>query len=299
MYQRKNAEKEELKAISTYNLLFAQIRNPHLNADTSSLSSSSSGRAGLHHFQHFASLIQGQTSSRLTEMIDEFKDPKAMETKVERYEVVSDGETGFVKPVQEPAAMGTVTITDLNELFLIPAPSADPRGQYSATRSQSSGALIAPIRPIEPFQISQSCLHRFGFDLLELGPCTGVRFRRSPHLVYSCLCGGWCHLRRYHCADDVSFNVHGCRQSGLHASCSGDWQAARLPLVAADTDCLCSLGCLCERLQCTPWCQDAFGICCWSERGVGTYDDSGMNIDIYAREIWTYWCLGDPFRTRA
>lgn len=51
-----------------------------------------------------------------------------METKVERYEVASDGETGLVKPVQEAAAMGTVTITDLNEIFLIPAPSADPRG---------------------------------------------------------------------------------------------------------------------------------------------------------------------------
>ena len=63
-------------------------------------------------------------------MIDDIKDSKAMDTKVERYEVASDNETGFVKPVQESAAMGTVTITDLNEIFLIPVPSADPRGTH-------------------------------------------------------------------------------------------------------------------------------------------------------------------------
>ena len=61
-------------------------------------------------------------------MIDGIKESKAMETQVERYEIASDGETGFTKPVEESAAMGTVTITDLNEIFLIPAPSADPRG---------------------------------------------------------------------------------------------------------------------------------------------------------------------------
>ncbi|KAH6629615.1 major facilitator superfamily domain-containing protein [Boeremia exigua] len=56
-------------------------------------------------------------------MPNDIKDTKAMETKVERYEVASDGETGIVKPIQESAAMGTVTITDLNEIFLIPAPN--------------------------------------------------------------------------------------------------------------------------------------------------------------------------------
>lgn len=61
-------------------------------------------------------------------MLDDNKNSKSMETKVERYEVVSDSETGIVKPVQESGAMGTVTMTDLNEIFLIPSPSADPRG---------------------------------------------------------------------------------------------------------------------------------------------------------------------------
>jgi hypothetical protein len=61
-------------------------------------------------------------------MLDDIKTPKTMKTEVERYEVVSDAETGIVKPIQEPAAMGTVTITDLDDIFLIPAPSADPQG---------------------------------------------------------------------------------------------------------------------------------------------------------------------------
>ena len=66
-------------------------------------------------------------------MLDDTKNSKAMETKVERYEVASDSETGIVKPVQESGAMGTVTMTDLNEIFLIPSPSADPRGEEFAT----------------------------------------------------------------------------------------------------------------------------------------------------------------------
>ena len=72
-------------------------------------------------------------------MLGDIKDPKAMETKVERYEVVSDGETGFVKPVVEPAAMGTVTMTNLDEIFLIPAPSAGPRGLCSAIPNLPGG----------------------------------------------------------------------------------------------------------------------------------------------------------------
>jgi hypothetical protein len=69
-------------------------------------------------------------------MLDDIKNPKEMKTEVERYEVVSDAETGMAKPIQESAAMGTVTITDLDEIFLIPAPSADPQGLYSVTRCQ-------------------------------------------------------------------------------------------------------------------------------------------------------------------
>jgi hypothetical protein len=65
-------------------------------------------------------------------MLKDIKDSKTMKTEVERYEVASDNETGIVKPVPESAAMGTVTITDLDEIFLIPSPSADPRGMCDA-----------------------------------------------------------------------------------------------------------------------------------------------------------------------
>jgi predicted small secreted protein len=80
-------------------------------------------------------LLVQDTNLKPSKMLNEVKDTKAMETKVERYEFTSDAEAGFVKPVQETAAMGTVTITDLNEIFLVPAPSADPRGSWFAAES--------------------------------------------------------------------------------------------------------------------------------------------------------------------
>lgn len=48
-----------------------------------------------------------------------------VETIVHKYEV-ADEEIQAVR--QEPAAMGTVTISDTKDIFLVPAPSADPRG---------------------------------------------------------------------------------------------------------------------------------------------------------------------------
>ena len=60
-------------------------------------------------------------------MLENMKEVKPLETTVERYETVSDGEMSS-KVIQQPAAMGTVTITDQKDIFLIPAPSADPRG---------------------------------------------------------------------------------------------------------------------------------------------------------------------------
>lgn len=60
-------------------------------------------------------------------MTNEFKESKTLETQVEKFEYASDGEAATQKTVQD-AAMGTVTITDLDEIFLVPAPSADPQG---------------------------------------------------------------------------------------------------------------------------------------------------------------------------
>lgn len=142
-------------------------------------------------------------------MLDDIKDTKAMETKVERYEVASDNETGFVKPVEERATMGTVTITDLNELFLIPSPSADPRGLWIKMSKLSNVVLTFLIRPAQFTKLSQDCLHYSSIDFFELKSCAGVRIRWSPHVVYPYIHCGRCHLRGNYCADDLSFNVHG------------------------------------------------------------------------------------------
>jgi hypothetical protein len=81
-------------------------------------------------------------------MLDDTNSSKAIETKVERYEVASDSETGIMKPVPEPRAMGTVTMTDLNEIFLIPSPSVDPRGAQFATYRWRRNMLTVASDPL-------------------------------------------------------------------------------------------------------------------------------------------------------
>ncbi|CZT18286.1 related to transporter protein HOL1 [Ramularia collo-cygni] len=49
---------------------------------------------------------------------------KKIEPTVERYEDVEDGIT---EVTQQPDAMGTVTVADTKDMFLVPSPSADPR----------------------------------------------------------------------------------------------------------------------------------------------------------------------------
>lgn len=67
-------------------------------------------------------------------MADNFEASKDLKAVVERYESV-DGELPG-KPMQEPAAMGTVVITDMHNIFLIPAPSADPQGSSARLLNQ-------------------------------------------------------------------------------------------------------------------------------------------------------------------
>lgn len=66
-------------------------------------------------------------------------DKKQETTFVDRYEVVDteDGET--IKPAPETAAMGTVTLTDSKDIFLVPTPSADPRGAVPSPLHRSDG----------------------------------------------------------------------------------------------------------------------------------------------------------------
>ncbi|KAF1955747.1 MFS general substrate transporter [Byssothecium circinans] len=66
-------------------------------------------------------------------MAIETKDLKSTEMMVEQYETISDGGEG-AKVTHQPAAMGTVTISDLEEIFLIPAPSANPRDPLNLSK---------------------------------------------------------------------------------------------------------------------------------------------------------------------
>jgi hypothetical protein len=63
-------------------------------------------------------------------MLDQAKDAKASEATVERFESINDDEMQG-KGITPPGAMGTVTITDLKEIYLVPAPSADPQGRLN------------------------------------------------------------------------------------------------------------------------------------------------------------------------
>ena len=65
-------------------------------------------------------------------MDTETKDVRPM--LVERYESSSDGGEGAEAVTHQPAAMGTGTISDLEEIFLIPAPSADPQDPLNMTK---------------------------------------------------------------------------------------------------------------------------------------------------------------------
>jgi hypothetical protein len=60
-------------------------------------------------------------------MATEVKDAKVMEATVERFESLHSEEMKG-KGFTPPAAMGTVNLTDLQDIYLVPAPSADPRG---------------------------------------------------------------------------------------------------------------------------------------------------------------------------
>lgn len=50
-----------------------------------------------------------------------------MKAATEHFEFMSSEENG--KGIQQPETMGTVTFTDDSEIYLVPAPSADPRGE--------------------------------------------------------------------------------------------------------------------------------------------------------------------------
>lgn len=58
------------------------------------------------------------------------KDAKSSQTAVERFEYLSTDEEQAKDGIHRSQAMGTVTITDDTDIYLVPAPSADPRGKF-------------------------------------------------------------------------------------------------------------------------------------------------------------------------
>lgn len=58
------------------------------------------------------------------------KDAKSLEAAVERFEYLSTDEEQKKDCIHQSQAMGTVAITDDEDIYLVPAPSADPRGDF-------------------------------------------------------------------------------------------------------------------------------------------------------------------------
>jgi hypothetical protein len=73
----------------------------------------------------------------LASMHDDRKDAKALEPTVERFESLDDDESPG-KAAQLSSAMGTVTISDLDDIYLVPAPSADPQGKSDCDEDSKS-----------------------------------------------------------------------------------------------------------------------------------------------------------------
>jgi hypothetical protein len=56
------------------------------------------------------------------------KDEKVVGSTVERFESLSADESDGKNGLQQSETMGTVRFTEEQDIYLVPAPSADPRG---------------------------------------------------------------------------------------------------------------------------------------------------------------------------
>jgi hypothetical protein len=88
------------------------------------------------------------------------KDAKAT---VEKFESLADAES-YGKGIQKSSAMGTVTISDLNDIFLVPAPSADPRGMLRSISNAQCGADM-PCRSAQHAKVEENHGHRTLVDM--------------------------------------------------------------------------------------------------------------------------------------
>lgn len=90
-------------------------------------------------------------------------DRKDMKTTVEKFESLADDES-YGKGVQKTSAMGTVTISDLNDIYLVPAPSADPRGMLRSSSNPQYGADM-PYRSAQHAKVEENHGHRTLVDM--------------------------------------------------------------------------------------------------------------------------------------
>ena len=65
---------------------------------------------------------------------------------VEKFETLSEDEAQS-KDTARHQTMGTVTMTDSDEVFLVPSPSADPRGK--CTKRYPAGMMLTAVRSFE------------------------------------------------------------------------------------------------------------------------------------------------------
>jgi hypothetical protein len=90
-------------------------------------------------------------------MLDDRKDAKVLEPTVEKFESLPDDES-FGKTIQQPSAMGTVTISDLDDIYLVPAPSADPQGMSRFDPDAQCGVKIT-CRSAEYAKVEENRFH--------------------------------------------------------------------------------------------------------------------------------------------
>jgi hypothetical protein len=98
----------------------------------------------------------------------------------------------------------------------------------------------------------------------------------SPFPTYSNR-ADWIRSRHYR-ADDLPLDVHGRRESDLHATRSCNRKTPCLPFVAVTSRRVFRLGCKCQTLQRASGRQNAPRVCRGSERSTGPNDDPGKNI---------------------
>lgn len=65
---------------------------------------------------------------------------------VEKFETLSEYEAQS-KDAARHQTMGTVTITESNEIFLVPSPSADPRGRCN--KWYPAGMMLTAVRSLK------------------------------------------------------------------------------------------------------------------------------------------------------